>query len=66
MKLLLTLLLATQLHASNLTLVSCTFTGYESTFNASFYTGLYKGLGGAIYSYRFDAKDYNYCPWSVE
>ena len=64
-KILITLALFTQLHAGNLTLVNCTYTGYESTFNASFYTGLYRGLGGAIYTYRFDASIYNYCPWSM-
>ena len=64
-KLILTLTLLTQLHAGNLTMVSCSYTGYDMNFNASFYTGIYRGLSGAVYTYRFDASVYNYCPWSI-
>jgi hypothetical protein len=65
MKLLTTLLLATTLHAGNLTRVSCAYTGYDMNFGQSFYTGVYRGISGAIYTYQFDVRYYSYCPWSL-
>ena len=63
--LILTLTLTTLLQAGNLTRISCTYTGYDMNFGKSFYTGVYRGFTGAIYTYRFDASIYSFCPWSM-